>query len=119
MLSNYQWIFLQNLAKLITYAESIGLKLTATWLKRDLELQKKMVANGLSKTLDSKHLKSVAIDLNVFKNNVYTTKKEDIEVLGIYWESLHESLACNGSVIMVYLDKQNEFLKALGIKKEE
>jgi len=90
MLSNYQWIFLQNLAKLITYAESIGLKLTATWLKRDLELQKKLVANGLSKTLDSKHLKSVAIDLNVFKNNVYTTKKEDIEVLGIYWESLHE-----------------------------
>jgi hypothetical protein len=90
MLSTYQWIFLQNFAKLVIYAESIGLKLTGTWLKRDLEIQKKMVANGLSKTLDSKHLKSVAIDLNVFKNDVLTFKKEDIEPLGTYWKSLHE-----------------------------
>lgn len=90
-LSNYQWIFLQNLSKLIQFIESDGQKITATWLKRDYELQRKMVENGLSKTMDSKHLKSVAIDLNFFINDKYTTRKEDIEKYGIFWESLHES----------------------------
>lgn len=89
IVSDHQYEFLKDLAKLIQFIESDGQKVTATWLKRDRELQRKMVENGLSKTMDSKHLDSLAIDLNFFINRKYTTKKEDIEKYGKYWESLN------------------------------
>ena len=89
MISDYQWTFLKNVAKLIVFAESKGYKLTGGWLKRDEEIQKRLYNEGLSLTLNSNHIKSLAIDLNIFKNGNLTYDKKDIEELGKYWKSLN------------------------------
>ena len=100
-LSDKQWIFLQNVAKLITYAEEQGYKLTGGELYRTHD-QQYLYYNGRtiikgklvgttrkSKTMNSKHLKRLAIDLNIFKDGVLTYKYEDVEPLGTYWKSLN------------------------------
>ena len=102
-LSDKQWIFLQNVAKLITYAERKGYKLTGGELYRTID-QQWMYVNGRaiedgelvkapvkSKTMNSKHLKRMAIDLNIFKNGVLTYDIKDTEELGRYWEDLDEN----------------------------
>lgn len=101
-LSDKQWIFLQNVGNLIMWAAKNGYKLTGGELYRTIDQQwlyyngKKIVDGELvdttrkSKTMNSKHLKRLAIDLNIFKNGVLTYKYEDIEPLGNYWESLNE-----------------------------
>lgn len=87
-LSDKQWIFLQDVAKLIIYAEQIGIKLTAGEIYRTMYQQRKYIIDGKSKTLKSKHLSRLAIDLNFFVNGKITYDMKDIEVLGWYWESL-------------------------------
>lgn len=101
-LSDKQWIFLQNIAKLIEYAKDNGYKLTGGELYRT-EDQQWLYYNGYeinngklekgirkSETMNSKHLSRLAIDLNIFKDGVLTYDYNDIEPLGLYWRSLHE-----------------------------
>jgi len=102
-LSDKQWIFLQNVGNLITYAAKNGYKLTGGELYRT-EDQQWLYYNGKtihdgeliddtrkSKTMKSKHLKRLAVDLNIFKNGVLTYKYEDVEPLGRYWMSLNKN----------------------------
>jgi hypothetical protein len=42
----------------------------------------------LSKTMFSKHLKKLAIDLNVFRDGKLLSKKEDFKPIADYWRSL-------------------------------
>ncbi len=98
-LSDHQWEFLQDLAKLITFIESKGWKATGGELYRTPEQQEIYVKTGRSKTYNSYHLKRLAIDLNFFKP-IYdengklikyqlTWDYEDIKPFGEYWESLN------------------------------
>ena len=43
-----------------------------------------------SKTLKSKHLQRLAVDLNFFIKGKITYEKEDLQFIGDYWESLDE-----------------------------
>jgi len=91
-LSDSQWLFLQDVAKLINTAEELGFKVTGGELFRTEEQQKIHFDAGRSKTMNSKHRKRLAIDLNFFievdgKWKI-TWKKEDIQPLGEYWEGL-------------------------------
>lgn len=102
-LSDKQWIFLQNVSNLIMWAAKNGYKLTGGELYRTEDQQwlyysgKKIEDGKLvdapvkSKTMNSKHLRRLAIDLNIFKNGVLTYNYDDIEPLGRYWCSLNQN----------------------------
>lgn len=81
--------FLMDVASLILKADEMGYKVTAGELFRTPEQQKIYVETGRSKTFNSMHLKRLAIDLNIFKDEKLCTVKE-IEPLGEFWESLNE-----------------------------
>jgi len=96
-LSDEQWEFLKDVSKLIQYANENGYKLTGGELYRTMYQQRYYVANGLSWTYNSYHLKRLAIDLNLFVDGKYTTKCKDYEPLGEYWESLNPKNKWGGS----------------------
>lgn len=109
--SQKQWEFLQDVALLINYAKSKGFKLTGGELKRPLAMQLLyyygkaidlvrgvlylIAGKKRTKTLNSDHLKSLAIDFNIFFDVDNDGDKDltyDAEVsrcLGDYWKSLH------------------------------
>lgn len=91
-LSEKQMKFTVMVGKLIAYATELNIGLTMGHAWRDTETQKKLFEQGRSKTMKSKHLDKLAIDLNVFidKGNgrVWSTKTEDYQTLGEYWKHL-------------------------------
>lgn len=59
-----------------------------TCWKRSVEEQKKLVANGKSWTLKSKHLNGLAVDFLFYINGKPVWESELYETLGRYWESI-------------------------------
>lgn len=88
-LSDEQAAFLLDACKLIQHATEQGFKVTAGELYRTAEQQAIYVRNGRSKTLNSNHLKRLALDLNFFKDGRIIWDKEILAPLGAYWETLH------------------------------
>lgn len=88
-LSEHQRIFTRNIAKLIVYAYQQGLELTFGEAYRTNEQQLIYVQSGKSQTMNSNHLRRLAVDFNVFENGNLTYKWETVKILGDYWESLH------------------------------
>lgn len=88
-LSQQQRVFTLNVAKLIQFAFSKGIELTFGEAYRTREQQLLYVQSGKSKTMNSNHLRRLAVDFNFFKNGNLTYKFEDIKEIGDYWESLH------------------------------
>ena len=113
MLSKKQQTFTKNIAKLILYADSLGVGLTFGDAFRSGSQQllnyygKKVVdkfgelhiedAKKVSWTLNSKHAKRLAVDFNFFIDGKYTNTGEQIEILGAYWVSLHPSNRWGGN----------------------
>ncbi|MGM0377849.1 MAG: M15 family metallopeptidase [Bacteroidota bacterium] len=91
-----QSIFLRNVAKLVLWAFENGYELTGGELQRTQEQQEVYVNEGLSKTLNSQHLKKLAIDLHLFISGQYKSDKESHTPLGEYWESLNENNVWGG-----------------------
>lgn len=87
-LSEKQQKFAVYVAKLILYAESIGYAVTFGEALRTIEQQKLYVQQGKSKTLASKHLDRLAVDLNLFIEGEYKTDKASYIKLGAYWKYL-------------------------------
>jgi len=104
-LSENQIIFSLNVADLIHFANnrSIGLTFGEGYRTKD---QQKLYYYGYtlkvknsvldlikgrvkSKTLNSKHLKRLAVDFNFFICGKLTYDKETLQCLGDFWESLH------------------------------
>lgn len=96
-LSSKQRIFTQNIGRLIDYAYSIDIELTFGHAWRSLEEQKRLKAEGKSKTLNSKHLNRLAVDFNFFINGKLTYDKHKIQPLGAYWESLDKKNRWGGN----------------------
>lgn len=84
-----QAAFLLDVAKLIQYATSLGLVVTGGELYRTAEQQQIYVQTGRSKTMKSKHLERLAIDLNFFKDGKLTYSAPEVLEVGKYWESLN------------------------------
>jgi len=89
-LSEQQRIFTRNIARLVYYAYQNGFELTFGEAFRTNEQQMIYVQTGKSKTMNSNHLKRLAVDFNVFVNNQLTYDWECIKILGDYWETLHK-----------------------------
>ena len=64
---------------------------------RTAEQQEIYFRTGKTKTMNSYHLKRLAIDLNFFKNGEYLTAKEDLQEIGDYWESLNNKNSWGGN----------------------
>lgn len=108
-----QSLFMAMVGKLISFAYENGYELTGGELQRTYDQQllhfegytltktgsalKLAHTSKKSKTMHSKHLEKLAIDLNVFKDGQYLTNKEDCQILGDYWESLHEDCKWGGN----------------------
>ena len=84
-----QSVFLKNVALLIKWTFDNGYELTGGELQRTKEQQEIYVNEGLSQTMNSQHLKKLAIDLNLFINGIYQTNNEAYKSLAEYWKSLH------------------------------
>lgn len=97
-----QDLFLQHVSQLINKANELGLVISAGELFRSPEQQKIHIENGRSKTMNSQHLKRLAIDLNFFVRNganklKLTYDHESIRQLGAYWESLDKANRWGGN----------------------
>lgn len=88
-LSQEQAAFLLDACKLIEYATAQGWTVTGGELYRTPEQQAIYVNTGRSKTLNSNHLKRLAIDLNFIKDGKIIWDKATLAPLGAFWESLN------------------------------
>jgi len=84
-----QSAFLLDICKLIQFATEQGIELTGGELYRTIEQQKIYFDTGKSKTMNSNHLKRLAIDFNFFKDGKLTFDRQLLQPLGDYWASLH------------------------------
>ncbi|AGA88942.1 hypothetical protein Thimo_0066 [Thioflavicoccus mobilis 8321] len=97
-----QGIFLVHVRELIGRAAELGFVVTGGELYRTLEQQELHVAAGRSTTLESPHLKRLAIDLNFFVADVdgalkLTDERERIRPLGEFWEGLDPANEWSGN----------------------
>ncbi len=100
-LSQQQQIFTQNIARLILYANSLGVNLTFGEANRTKDQQylyyhgltiedgKLVKAEKRSWTMDSDHLRRLAIDFNFFIHEKYIHSHPLIDSIGRQWENLH------------------------------
>lgn len=84
-----QWEFLKDVAKLINEADRLGIQLTAGEMYRTQEQQEIYVRTGKSKTMNSNHLKRLAVDFNFFINGELVYNHPLIDELAKYWELLN------------------------------
>ena len=88
-LSQEQRIFTKNVGKLIAFAYEKGIELTFGEAYRTSEQQQIYLRTGKTKTMNSNHLRRLAVDFNFFKNGILTYDWKEVKVIGDYWESLH------------------------------
>lgn len=89
--------FLLDVARLIQKATEMGWTLTGGELYRTAEQQQIYVKTGRSKTMNSNHLKRMAIDLNFFKNGKLIYDIAALKPVGDYWESLNPKNSWGGN----------------------
>lgn len=82
--------------RLIDWAYKNGYEIVLGEAYRTKEQQELYVAAGKSKTMNSKHLKCLAIDINLFKDGKYLTETPDYKPLGDYWKSLDPECVWGG-----------------------
>ena len=87
-LSQHQQYFVQNIGLLIIRANTLGVNLTFGEAFRTEYQQKEYLRTGKSKTMNSNHLRRLAVDFNFFIDNKLTYSHPLITKLGEYWESL-------------------------------
>jgi hypothetical protein len=88
-LVNEQAAFFQDLLLLGAFINKTGLVVVGRELQRPVEMQNIYIKTGRSKTMNSMHLKSCAIDLYFFKDGKLTYDMALLKPIGDYWESLH------------------------------
>ncbi len=79
--------FLVDVAQLILWAHEQGIVLTGVELLRTPEQQKIYFDSKKSKTMNSRHLEKLAIDLYIIKDGKIGTK-EDYAGMAKFWKSL-------------------------------
>jgi hypothetical protein len=83
-----QVIFHRAVASLIIDAYKIGIEVFINELYRDITRQVELYQKGLSKTLKSKHLEGLAVDLYILKDGkVILDPVKEYYILGEIWES--------------------------------
>ena len=87
-LGEKQRLFCRLVADLIIWAYDNGYELTFGDAYRSAQQAQANAAAGVG-ILNSLHTRRLAIDLNLFINDVYQTSSEAYRPLGVKWKSLH------------------------------
>ena len=84
--------FSKMLGQLLVQAILIGTPVVILELYRSIETQKQYVARGASKTLNSRHIEGLAVDLafleDIEDDGKINFSAEKFRILGEYWESI-------------------------------
>jgi hypothetical protein len=88
-LSDDQAEFLLDACRLIQYATERGWTVTGGELYRTQDQQEIYFKAGKTKTMQSNHMRRLAIDLNFLRNGQPVWDKVALAELGSFWESLH------------------------------
>lgn len=88
-LLNSQQIFAKNFSLLLKCIYELGYEVTIGEVHRTTYQQKEYIRTGKSKTMNSNHLKKLAADIFIFKNDKLISDKNELYAIGKYWESLH------------------------------
>jgi len=96
-LAQEQAAFLLDACKLIQYATERGFTVTGGELYRTAEQQKIYFDRGLTKTMNSNHMRRLAIDLNFLRDGKLIGEKAALQELGDYWQSLHPANRWGGN----------------------
>ncbi len=96
-LVEHQAAFLNHVCTLVAYAKGLGFVVTGGELYRTAEQQQIYVQTGRSKTMNSYHLRRLAIDLNFFKDGKLTYDKAELQPVGDFWESLDTKNSWGGN----------------------
>ncbi len=96
-LGTKQELFTSNVAKLIQYAESVGLKCRMREVQRTAEQQNIYLQSGATKTKNSKHINSLAVDMYFASDGKIILNKADLQHIGDYWESLDSKNSWGGN----------------------
>ena len=83
-----QAAFLLHVSELVIYATRQGFTVTGGELYRSAEQQKIYVETGRSMTMNSNHLRRLAIDLNFFLGGKLVSEKNLLRDVGTFWENL-------------------------------
>ena len=95
-LSQKQRRFSLLVSKLIDWAYDNGYEVVLGHAYRTKGEQLVYFNSGASKVRVGKHPKCLAIDLNVYKDNVYLTETPDYKPLGDFWKSLDPECVWGG-----------------------
>jgi peptidoglycan L-alanyl-D-glutamate endopeptidase CwlK len=88
-LSDEQAKFLLDACKLIEYATKKGWTVTGGEMYRTQAQQEIYFKEGKTKTLQSNHMRRLAIDLNFLKDGKPVWDKSQLADVGKFWESLN------------------------------
>ena len=88
-LSGEQSKFLLDACKLIEFATALGWTVTAGELYRTQAQQEIYFKEGKTKTMQSNHMRRLAIDLNFLKDGKPVWDKAALQEIGSFWETLH------------------------------
>lgn len=86
-LGQEQETFAKHVVLLIGKALTLGYQVRLGEVQRPIEMQQMYVNQGRSKTMDSQHIKKLAIDLVLLKDGKVCTR-EQIKPLGEWWQLL-------------------------------
>lgn len=92
-----QAAFLLDVGRLISWATARGWVVTGGELYRTAEQQDIYVKAGRSKTMDSYHLRRLAVDLNFFKAGELIYDRAQLAEVGTFWESLDPKNSWGGN----------------------
>jgi len=100
-LSEKQQKFATDVVSLLLKAMELGFRFTLGEVWRPQEMQNHYLKTGKTTVKHSYHQDKLAIDINFFKpvddKMVLTYKKEDLQVLGDFWESLDSRNSWGGN----------------------
>jgi len=88
LLSEHQIKFTHDVCRLLQFIWDCGYEVTFGEVYRTPEQQKINYEKGLSKTLNSMHLKRLAVDLNFYKDGKYVPGEKIPRATALYWKSL-------------------------------
>lgn len=96
-----QAAFLLDVCKLIQFATAQGFVVTGGELWRSPEQQAIYVKTGRSKTMRSRHLERMAVDLNFFDGGKLCYDAKRLRPVADYWESLHPLNSWGGNGVTI------------------
>jgi hypothetical protein len=96
--------FLSDVAKLIEFILNTdnGMLITGGELFRTSEQEQLYVNEGRSNTMNSNHLRRLAIDLNFIQGGQIIYAKDILQKYGDYWKSLNPTNRWGGEFSTIY-----------------